>query len=274
MARPDYTQVWASERPGGIAAIPGANYRQGWQFRSGVPPLTINFDYYQNLTDLRIQWLSQQLPMGETSDFFKALAISNSPTDWRALLGTGNASNLTGGQIMPALLPNSGVTAGTYGNSTTVPRLMIDVKGRVVGAEYIPISYPSVPAANEFVQGTTAEATQAEVNAGSNVPKFVNPFKLLRGFAVSMGNPGYIRLPDWAQNWTFQWGGATWGANQSSFVSMPTAFQTICLTGWVNINSTSTDGSGSVFTSVSGTNLRVTNPENSPRAFFWYAIGR
>lgn len=60
MAKPDFQLKWGVNRSGGIPPTDPADYQLGWQYRSGLPPLTGNFDYYQNLADERLLYLNAQ----------------------------------------------------------------------------------------------------------------------------------------------------------------------------------------------------------------------
>ena len=54
----------------------------------------------------------------------------------------------TGGEIITAQLKDSGVTAGTYGDSSNIPQITVDGKGRVTEVTDV-----SVTIANDFLTG-------------------------------------------------------------------------------------------------------------------------
>lgn len=60
MARPDFSNVWGSTNAP-FTAITDTDYKAGWVFRTGAPPRRVNFDYFQNLSDLRHEWLGEQM---------------------------------------------------------------------------------------------------------------------------------------------------------------------------------------------------------------------
>jgi len=60
--------------------------------------------------------------------------------------------------------------------------------------------------ATESIFGFFRKATQTEVNNGSSDDGAVTPQKLRFGFAVSLGNNGYVKLPSWMSGIVFQWG--------------------------------------------------------------------
>jgi hypothetical protein len=57
-----------------------------------------------------------------------------------ATIDTTNASNITSGTLNATRLSDTGVTAGTYGSTSSVAQVTVDSKGRVTGAVNIPIS--------------------------------------------------------------------------------------------------------------------------------------
>lgn len=208
MARPDFTLIWGVDRPGGIpaGAVSAANYKMGWQFRAGVPPVTMNFDYYQNLSDLRSLWLAEQIPVAGTSPYSRALLEQVNDAAWRAVLGANNASNLNSGVLHPSLLADSGVTPGLYGDGTRVPAITVDQKGRVTSIVWTNIAFPAPPAGNESQAGLVQEANQSEVDNRSAVAKYVRPDKMGFGLSVSLGVNGFIKLPNWLTGFRIQWG--------------------------------------------------------------------
>ncbi len=77
-----------------------------------------------------------------------------------------NASEISSGTLSASLLPTSGVTAGTYGNASTVPVVTVDNKGRVTLASLCNIA---ITAAR--VSGLSAVATNGGLYSSlSNVP--------------------------------------------------------------------------------------------------------
>lgn len=58
--RPDFDLVWGSDNAP-FTPIEASDYTAGWVFRTGAPPRRVNFDYFQNLSDQRTQWLGEQM---------------------------------------------------------------------------------------------------------------------------------------------------------------------------------------------------------------------
>jgi hypothetical protein len=86
--------------------------------------------------------------------------------------------NITGTLSSSASLPNSGVTAGTYGNATIVPVITIDDKGRITSASNVVISAsgggggggPSTDTlADVTARGNTTSHTITITNAGNSL---------------------------------------------------------------------------------------------------------
>lgn len=203
MSRPDFDLVWASSRAGGLPVdtITDAQWQQGWLYRAGVPPLTINFDYYQNLNDLRVTWLADQLPLTGVSAFAKTILDDTDAATVRATIGANNADNLTAGTLSVNRLGASGATAGAYGSSTKIPRVTVDDKGRVTGI----VEYNlAVSSASESIAGIALEASQLEVNSGTAGSKFITPSKNRSGFNFN-SNTG-IDYPDWMGGYKRRWG--------------------------------------------------------------------
>lgn len=59
-----------------------------------------------------------------------------------------------GGVIDVADLPNSAVTAATYGSSTNIPQIAIDSKGRITSASNVAVSIPSHSSYTNYSRGT------------------------------------------------------------------------------------------------------------------------
>jgi len=75
------------------------------------------------------------------------------------LSSSANASNLITGTIPAARLPNSGVTANTYGSTTQIPVLQIDATGRVTTASNTAIS-TTLPISGNTGTGSISLLTQ------------------------------------------------------------------------------------------------------------------
>jgi hypothetical protein len=130
-----------------------------------------------------------------------------------------------------------------------------------------------VGSASDTAEGLVERATDAEAVSGVDDTRFLTPKKLKLGFSVNLAGNGHIAFPTWLSGIKINWGSVTLGSNTGIDVTMSSPFANACLHGQVSIASTSTDGSEAMHVSVSGINLRVTNPESSSRAIYWLAIG-
>jgi microcystin-dependent protein len=116
MARPDFSNVWGSTNAP-FTAITDTDYKAGWVFRTGAPPRRVNFDYFQNLSDLRHEWLGEQMLLAVGHEWqddvtYDAYAVVRSPVDgqlYRSLAG-GNLNNepsVSGAQWSLGVQPQS-----------------------------------------------------------------------------------------------------------------------------------------------------------------------
>lgn len=107
MARPDFSNVWGSTNAP-FTAISETDYKAGWAFRTGAPPRRVNFDYLQNLSDLRHKWLVEQMLLAvghvwQADISYDAYAVVRSPINgqlYRSLVGSNlnNEPSVSGSQ--------------------------------------------------------------------------------------------------------------------------------------------------------------------------------
>ncbi|WP_322029104.1 hypothetical protein [Paraburkholderia sp. J76] len=92
--------------------------------------------------------------------------------------------------------------------------------------------------AAEATQGTAKVATQAQTTAGTDDATIVTPKKLRAGFAISLGNIGYIAFPTWLGGLIVQWGyraisvATAPGNSASASWTFPVAFPNGCLVAY------------------------------------------
>lgn len=104
---------------------------------------TSNGSGVQNATVLRIQGTAVTSATPTVNQVLKFNGTAWAPaadTDTGITQLTGDVTTPSGSGIQTATLANSGVTAGTYGNSTTVPQVTVDAKGRVTAVTSVGIA--------------------------------------------------------------------------------------------------------------------------------------
>jgi phage-related tail fiber protein len=102
-----------------------------------------------------------------------------------------SAANVTTGFLPDARLPDTGVTFGTYGTSTSIPVLQIDAKGRVTSA-----SNQAVPTASTTQQGIV-RLNDTVTSTSTTEAATANAVKLAYDTAVASGGgdtSGLVRL--------------------------------------------------------------------------------
>ncbi len=102
--------------------------------------------------------------------------LSGTNTGDQTISLTGDLSG-TGSGTITATLTNSGVTAGSYGNATSVPTITVDAKGRITAAGTVSVTSTGVP----YTGATGA------VNLGAN-DLTVNGLKVGLGGGAVSGN--------------------------------------------------------------------------------------
>lgn len=77
---------------------------------------------------------------------------------------------------------------------------------------------------------TGNQATQAQVDAGTDDTTIVSPKKLKNGFAISLAANGYVKFPSWLGGWIVQWAAAAADitvpaqASDAQTITFPMAF--------------------------------------------------
>lgn len=152
----------------------------------------------------------------EVSNFAMTLLDDTSASQMRTTLGFSSV----GSNIVTAASTSAAQTA--MGGST-IGRSVFTAANTSSAQTAI-----GIQTASETVAGLSEEATQAEVDAGTNVQAFVKPSKLKNGFAVSLTTNGYIRLPSWLGNFQMVWGSFTSSSDGNVAVTFPLAFSNQC----------------------------------------------
>lgn len=142
MARPNFSNVWGSTNAP-FTAITDTDYKAGWAFRTGAPPRRVNFDYFQNLSDLRHKWLVEQMLLAVGHEWqaditYGAYAVVRSPINgqlYRSLVGSNlnNEPSVSGSQWalgvvqVSSNLPLGYFSGFTITNNSGAPNTTVDV---------------------------------------------------------------------------------------------------------------------------------------------------
>jgi len=133
-------------------------------------------------------------------------------------------------------------------------------------------------AATETQAGVAEIATQAEMDARTDDTRIATPLKLGFGFAISLGNSGYIKFPSWLGGFILQWGQVSVTANTAVSVSFPLVFPNNLYwtaVSWYRTVSPAPAAPNPLATeNLSTAQLRVYNSAASSEDGRWLAIGR
>jgi hypothetical protein len=158
------------------------NAANSWQFqtRTGVNPTTVPIDVgtlvgtpatiWTSANDGAGSGLDADLLNGQSGGFYQNANNINAGTLSAARLPafSGDVTSAAGSTVNT--LSPSGVAANTYGNSTTVPRIDVDAKGRIINA-----SNQTIPIASTTVTGLARLATDAEAVVGTSTALATTP---------------------------------------------------------------------------------------------------
>ena len=123
---------------------------------------------------------------------YSGLSLASLIADGSLITGI-NASNISSGTLSSSRLPNSGVSAGTYGSASQVPQITIDSTGRITSATNVAVAGVSgfvyVSSNNSFVISTSAGTNfSAGITSGS-IPNSALTNNTISG--VSLGSNLY-----------------------------------------------------------------------------------
>ena len=138
MALPsDFSKIFASTATGGINPPTDVNYAKGWEWIGANPPEKNDFNYLQNLSDLKAQWLYNYLT---TSSNAASRTIGNGTNQVPDMSAFGMSRN---GQTAWDILPNGmirqvgTVTLTPVGNFNAVT-----LAGVVYYTHYYRVNFP------------------------------------------------------------------------------------------------------------------------------------
>jgi hypothetical protein len=122
--------------------------------------------------------------------------------------GTGTTATRTGNDIAYGLT-NTGVTAGTYGTSTTVPVITVDAQGRLTTVTSQSIAFPSEVdgiIGNEVTNVTGANSGLVRSGSGTTISPYTLAVSVGNGIQLTAGNVT-INSPTCAGTTKLQWNG-------------------------------------------------------------------
>ncbi|CAB3907644.1 hypothetical protein LMG26842_05695 [Achromobacter dolens] len=114
---------------------------------------------------------------------------------------------------------------------------------------------------------TGNQATQAQVDAGTDDTTIVSPKKLKNGFAISLAANGYVKFPSWLGGLVLQWGQSLPSVSPGTLVAWPTPFPTAM---YAIVTGGNTSGS-STTQNETQTNFRLIGGSGG---VYWIAIGK
>jgi hypothetical protein len=306
LTKPNMQQLWASG--GDIVEPSDLKKQQGWTVE--VPPHQFE-NWIQNRQDEYLAHINQRgIPawdgltnyeagglsyvQGSDGKIYQSVAASGplttvqdpttdvSDTYWTiAFAPTSLATETVAGLV--ELATQAEAETGTDPNRVpTVLRVFQSIRSAAANA-------------TEALRGVLRVGTQAEVNDGVLDNVAVTPKKLRAGFAISLGQNGYIAFPTWMSGMIIQWGLGTASTFQNSTdlstaVSFPISFTVpaFCVGGiahpattlpalrsyQVFLRTTLASPFAQTALSISAINIQSTWQNGDSVKFSWFAIGR
>lgn len=188
-----------------------------------------------------------------------------------------NTATGTPGSLIPAEWGNS-VTEELLKVITQAGLLPDEANHQQLNLAILQLISSKTPQATELLLGVMKIASQVLADAGADDATAISPKKLKWGFAASLAQTGYIRLPTWLGSVTFQWGiTANIPAGSSATTLFPTAFATSLFSVVTTYSNPSanvaTGGSPHMLRTRSNTGFAVWNGGNSDSQYTYFAVG-
>lgn len=98
MALPaDFSKIFASTATGGITPPSDLNYAKGWEWIGSNPPEKNDFNYLQNLSDLKAKWLYDYITNNTNAASRKVGVASGNIPDMSFFTRTNNSAGMPSG---------------------------------------------------------------------------------------------------------------------------------------------------------------------------------
>ncbi|MHB8261550.1 MAG: beta strand repeat-containing protein [Bacteroidia bacterium] len=140
----------------------------------------------------------------------------------------------SGGTTPTISLTTSGVTAGTYGNATSIPQYSVDTYGRIVSSTTVAVGSPTLANANIFVGNAANVATGVPMSGDVAITNTgATKVNFLQGTSVSSVTPTTNQVLEYNGS---QWAPGNAGTVTSVIGQSPALSGTVTTSGFITAN--------------------------------------